>query len=189
MAVIDEVDTENGGTLFMDNIKVNVKDRKKRDSEAASALEKQKRVVSEPRAIPNSVDLLLKKQDKLAKDILYGNKHNSNNKPQFVSGGKLKSQADEEDRNLDVRLKELREINQQLALPQINKVKNSGIYQSSDNLHHAPLSERVERLKRQRIASEAYLADIPQPNMNHLRHENRYGVPATSESESPAKRG
>jgi hypothetical protein len=45
MAVIDEV-TENGGTLFMDNIKVKVKDQnKKRDSDVVSALEKQKRLL------------------------------------------------------------------------------------------------------------------------------------------------
>jgi hypothetical protein len=47
MAIIDEM-SENGGTLFVDNIKVKVKDQhKKRDSDVVSALEKQRRYVSE----------------------------------------------------------------------------------------------------------------------------------------------
>jgi hypothetical protein len=90
MAVIDEV-TENGGTLFMDNIKVKVKDQnKKRDNDVVSALEKQKRLLhgqEQQKAVPKSVDLLLKKQEKLCKDILYND--SSSNKPQFISGANL----------------------------------------------------------------------------------------------------
>lgn len=52
MAVIDEV-TENGGTLFVENIKVNVKDSYKRGEQSKGS------------QVPRSVDLLLKKQEKL----------------------------------------------------------------------------------------------------------------------------
>lgn len=102
MAVIEEV-TENGGTLFMDNIKLKVKDQGKRRETSAVSQQKQK-------AVPHSVDLLLKKQDRLCKDILYSEK--TGNKPQFISGANLPKQASGEDQQmLDQKLRELREIN------------------------------------------------------------------------------
>jgi len=53
-------------------------------------LEKQKRLLhgqEQQKAVPKSVDLLLKKQEKLCKDILYND--SSSNKPQFISGANL----------------------------------------------------------------------------------------------------
>ena len=73
MAIIDEM-SENGGTLFVDNIKVKVSNQpKKRDTDAVSALEKHRRYVSEqPKAVPKSVDLLLKKQEDVQRQTLVG---------------------------------------------------------------------------------------------------------------------
>lgn len=72
MAVIDEAENENGGTLFMDNIKLKVKEQKRKESAAVDHKKK---------AVPHSVDLLLKKQDKLCKDILYSEQKQSRDKP------------------------------------------------------------------------------------------------------------
>ena len=75
----------------MDNIKVKVSNQpKKRDTDAVSALEKHRRYVSEqPKAVPKSVDLLLKKQEKLCKEILYSDVQSNQNAPKFISGGNL----------------------------------------------------------------------------------------------------
>ena len=95
------------------------------------ALEKQKRLIgADQKAVPKSVDLLLKKQEKLCKEILYRDDQ-SQQKPQFISGANLprhQSRLSEQDVQVELRLKELREINQQLALPSISRVKNSHVH-------------------------------------------------------------
>jgi len=86
MAVIEEV-TENGGTLFMDNIRVKVKEQgRRRDSEVANIASKRYDQKA-GKEVPRSVDVLLRKQENLHKDILYSDQK-AKNKPAFISGAK-----------------------------------------------------------------------------------------------------
>lgn len=83
MAVIEEK-AEDGGTLYMDNIKLQVKENaKRRGNEIVHISEKKSK------AVPRSVDLLLKKQEKLCRDLDQIDRKGQHKDQQFVSGANL----------------------------------------------------------------------------------------------------
>ena len=94
MAVIEEK-VEEGGTVYMNNIKIDVSD---------------KQVVKKPplfQNVPRSVDLLLKKQEQICREIEMLDKKD---KPDFITGGRLPEYQSVDQYKLEQKVRELKEI-------------------------------------------------------------------------------
>lgn len=98
MAVIEEK-IEEGGTVYMNNIKINVKDKQKQEIVVAKT----------PifKNVPRSVDLLLKKQEQIFKEI---EMLDQRNKPDFIKGGRLPEYESVDQYKLEQKVRELKEI-------------------------------------------------------------------------------